>query len=310
MEFSDRLIGAIREKRSCLIVGLDPHLELLPPSLTTGIDLSCRAAVARVVNDFCLGILDSVHDIAAAVKPQVAFFERLGPTGYDVLERVVAKARERGLIVISDAKRGDIGSTATAYADYHLGPAAKSQTGTVGLGADAITISPYLGSDSLAPFATYLARGRGIFILAKTSNLGSADFQDRLVEQNKESVPLYYAVAELAQTLADRYPIGHFGYSSVGLVVGATFPKQGADLRQAFSRLIFLVPGVGAQGAKPSDITGCFNSDGLGAVVNASRSILFAYRDDPDKSDGLWRETARAAAIKLRDELNTAISSR
>ena len=172
------------------------------------------------------------------------------------------------------------------------------------------TFSPYLWSDSLAPFAAYLARGRGIFILAKTSNLGSADFQDRLVEQNKEPVPLYYAVAELAQTLADRYPIGHFGYSSVGLVVGATFPQQGADLRQAFSRLIFFVPSVGAQGAKPSDIARCFNSDGLGAIVNASRSILFAYRGDPGKSDGLWRETARAAAIKLRDDLNTAISSR
>lgn len=307
--FSDRLVEAIRRKKSALIVGLDPHLALMPPVLVEGADLSDRRVVARLVNKFCRGILDATADIVPAVKPQVAFFERLGPPGIEALEEIVAAAKEKSLLVISDSKRGDIGSTASAYADYHLGSAVGDAKRLPGLGADAMTLSPYLGEDSLTPFSDYVDRGCGLFILAKSSNRGSSDFQDREIQHGGSFVPLYHAVAGLAQALADRYPVGRHGYSSVGLVVGATFPAQAVELRQAFPRLFFLVPGVGAQGAQPSDLKGCFNQDGLGAIVNASRSILFAYHAGKNSKSGKsWQDDARVSAMALRDQLNSALS--
>jgi len=307
--FSDQLIEAIKQKRSTLVVGLDPHLALMPPALTNRVNLADRNAVSKLIMTFCVGILDATADVVAAVKPQVAFFERLGPPGIEALEQIVCAAKKRGLLVISDSKRGDIGSTASAYADYHLGSGEADASQLPGLGADAITLNAYLGEDSLAPFADYVAKGRGLFILAKSSNKGSSNFQDRDIQYNGDRGPLYRAVAALAETLSNRYSFGRHGYSSIGIVVGATFPQQANELRKEFPRLFFLVPGIGAQGAQPSDIKGCFNSDGLGAVVNASRSILFAYREGQNSQIGnSWQEDARISAISLRDQLNTALN--
>ena len=305
MQFSDRLVEAIQRKRSRVVVGLDPHLALLPSTLMSKVDTADRNAVSKAILEFSRGIIDAVCDAAAAIKPQVAFFERLGPPGYDALEALVRDANARDLLVISDAKRGDIGSTAQAYADYHLG--SSQDKGTLpGLNADAITLNPYLGRDSLQPFLEYIPRGRGLFLLAKTSNPGSADFQDRLLQSTGPNVSLFSAIGLLADQIADTYAIGTSGYSSIGLVVGATFPQQANELRASFPRLVFLVPGVGAQGAQPSDLTGCFDSRGLGAIVNASRSIIFAYRDR--KSPERWKDCAKEAAYSLRDELNSALN--
>jgi orotidine-5'-phosphate decarboxylase len=307
MNFADRLIEAICQKKTRLVVGLDPHLELLPPSMMNGVSRNNRVQLADVIARFCIGVIESVGDLVAAVKPQVAFFERLGGAGYDALEKVTAEARDRNLLIISDAKRGDIGSTAQAYADYHLGVAQPSSEHELQcLGADAITLNPYLGEDSLQPFLRHVEKGRGLFLLAKTSNVGSANFQDRMISDDQQAVPLYHAVAHLADMLVSRYPAGKHGYSSVGLVVGATFPEQAAALRSAFPRLLFLVPGVGAQGARPSDLRGCFDPEGLGAVINASRSVIFAYRDSGGGAN--WQAAARQAARDLRDEINSSVT--
>jgi orotidine-5'-phosphate decarboxylase len=304
MQFSDRLIEAVERKQSRLVVGLDPHLDLLPPSILKNVNKSDRREIADAILGFGLGILDAVGDFAAAIKPQVAFFERLGGFGFEALEMLVKEAKERDVITISDAKRGDIGSTAQAYADYHFSASNAKEGSLPGLDADAITLSPYLGGDSLDPFAQYIDHGKGLFLLAKTSNLGSKDFQDRMMQPDP-SVPLYRAVGVLADQIASRYPLGSCGYASIGLVVGATFPEQARVLRLAFPHLMFLVPGVGAQGAKPSDLVDCFDSQGMGAIVNASRSVIFAYRDTNDPEQ--WKSCAREAARDLRNQLNVAL---
>jgi orotidine-5'-phosphate decarboxylase len=303
MNFADRLMSSVEKKNSRLMVGLDPHLDLLPPEILRDVDKADRAAVATVMCGFCCDIIDASEEFVVAVKPQVAFFERLGPRGYEALEEVVAFARSRHLLIVSDCKRGDIGSTAAAYADYHLG--SPSGQGLAGLGADAITLNAYLGMDSLEPFARHVESGSGLFILAKSSNQGSSDLQDKVINTSA-STCVYQAVAELSQQLAGRYLLGTYGYSPVGIVVGATFPVQAVELRQAFPKLLFLVPGVGAQGASPSDIRGCFDKNGFGAIVNASRSILFAYRSAEFRHVS-WQQAARNAASGLRDELNAAI---
>ncbi|MFH1341029.1 MAG: orotidine-5'-phosphate decarboxylase [Pseudomonadota bacterium] len=304
MQFSDRLIGAIENKQSRLVVGLDPHLDLLPAQILKSIDKSNRREVADAVLNFSLGVLDAVSDYAVAIKPQVAFFERLGGAGYEILETIVKEAKKRDLISISDAKRGDIGSTAQAYADYHLGPSDTGGRSLPGLDADALTLNPYLGADSLDPFLNYIRLGKGAFLLAKTSNPGSGDFQDRLLQlPGSNNIPLYQAVGILADQISGH--VGVSGYASIGLVIGATYPEQAKVLRTAFPRLIFLVPGIGAQGAKPEDLKNFFDSRGHGAVINASRSIIFAYRESstPDQ----WKACARKAAQILRDQINAAL---
>jgi len=304
MLFVDRLCDATLRKKSRLVVGLDPILDLIPAELLPSGDRYDREAASSAVEQFQIAVLDAVADYAVAVKPQMAFYERLGPRGLAALENVVSLANDRGLLVICDCKRGDIGSTAVAYADYYLG-SREAGDHLPGLGADSVTVNPYLGADSLAPFAAHIKRGCGLFILAKTSNPGSADLQDRLIE-GETSMPLYQSVATLADSIADQYPLGEYGYSSIGLVVGATFPQQAVALRQAFPRLPFLIPGVGTQGGKVQDIRDCFDGRGLGAVINASRSILFAYRENGAPTN--WKDAARRAAAAQRDEINQALN--
>jgi len=285
MNFADRLFEAVREKGSVVVVGLDPRPELLPPSLSPAPDAGAEA-VAKAFLAFNEAVIEAVAPYAVAVKPQVAFYEKLGPAGMETFARTCRAAAERGLLVIGDVKRGDIGSTAEAYADaWFGGPYA----------CDAITLNPYLGADSLRPFVSRCEEGYGCFVLVRTSNPGAADLQD---VRDARGRPLYLRTAEMLASLGGD-SVGECGYSAVGAVVGATWPEQLAELRAAFPSLPFLVPGYGAQGGTAEDVRGAFDADGLGAVVNSSRGIIFAYRKY--ESYG-FEEAAARAAREMRDE--------
>lgn len=268
--FADRLTEAVERKRSQLVVGLDPVLAKLPPELR---DEEPAAAYVR----FCRGIVDAVEPHAAAVKPQSAFFEALGADGVRAFEEVCAYARDAGLLVIADVKRGDIGSTAEAYAQA-FAPL-----------ADALTVSPYLGGDSVEPF---LASGAGVFCLVKTSNPGSGDVQDVQLADGRR---LWEHVAGLVRDWGEPL-VGDSGLSSVGAVVGATYPREVAEARRLMPRAVLLLPGVGAQGGTPADLAGAFEGARAGALVSASRSVIYAPGDD-------WRAAAGAEAERLAREV-------
>jgi orotidine-5'-phosphate decarboxylase len=305
--FADRLTTAIEAKGSPVCLGIDPQLELFPAPLAHLASSTDRGVAAAAVQRFTDELLEALADLVAVVKPQVAFFERLGPPGWTALERLVENARRRGLLVIADAKRGDIASTAAAYADYFLGDAAVLG----GLGADAMTVNPYLGADSLEPFLRHVERGKGIYVLARTSNPGALDLQDlRLADGNGRS-PLYAHAAALAARAGERAR-GDRGYSSVGIVVGATHPDQARTLRAAHPSVPFLVPGYGAQGASAADVAGGFDEHGRGAIVNASRSLLFAYRAPQHRDLGpeRWAEASRRECVGMRAAIAAALANR
>jgi orotidine-5'-phosphate decarboxylase len=285
--FADRLAEAVERKRSQLVVGLDPVVDLLPVELR-GEAAGGRAAAATAVERFCTGIVDAVAPYVAAVKPQAAFFEALGSDGWRALESVARYAREAGLLVIADAKRCDIGSTARAYATAFLEP----RNGDPPL-ADAVTVSPYLGRDSLDPFLAACRRdAAGLFLLVRTSNAGAAELQDALLSDGR---PVWKHVASLVDAWGEDL-VGARGLSSVGAVVGATVPRIVGEARREMPRAIILLPGVGAQGATPADVARAFTSGPSSALVNASRSVIYAYRDAPPDD---WRGAAGAEAARL-----------
>ena len=288
--FADRLAEAVEQKRSQLVVGLDPVLDLLPLELRGDAHVG-RPAAAEAVARFCCGIVDAVAPYAVAVKPQLAFFEALGSDGIAAFERVAGYARAAGLLVIVDGKRGDIGSTARAYADAYLEPS----EGREPL-ADALTVNTYLGRDSLEPFVAACRRGGGgLFCLVKTSNAGSMDVQDLTLSDGR---PLWQQVALLVRELGEEL-VGDCGLSSVGAVVGATYPRAIGEARRLLPQAILLLPGVGAQGATPADIARAFTSGPASALVNASRSLIYAFRDNEDD----WRAGAAAEAARLTHEV-------
>jgi orotidine-5'-phosphate decarboxylase len=297
LHFADRLVAAVRAKRNPVVVGLDPRWAQLPPPLTTGIAPDDRQAMARVYLRFCAEAIDAVAPLVPAVKPQAAFFEQLGPDGMVALGEVIGHARKKGLLVILDGKRNDIGSTASAYAEGFLGAQSAWQ-------ADALTVSPYLGADSLQPFVDVaVERGAGLFVLVKTSNPGGGQFQD-LVCDGK---PLYGHVAQFVEQLA-RGTAGEHRYGAVGAVVGATYPEQLAELRSVMPSAWLLVPGYGSQGATARDVAGGFDEQGLGAVVNNSRGIIFAYAQrayDERFGAARWQEAVAAATRQMIDELRS-----
>jgi orotidine-5'-phosphate decarboxylase len=299
--FADRLTDAVREKRNPVVVGLDPRWEQLPPPLTVGIAPGDRAALAKVYFRFCADVIDVVANLVPAVKPQAAFFEQLGPDGMVALAEVIRHARKQGLLVILDGKRNDIGSTATAYAEGYLGEESAWR-------ADALTVSPYLGADSIQPFVEVAGeRGAGLFVLVKTSNLGGGQFQDL----DTDGQPLYRRVALFVEKLAMETAAGE-PYGAVGAVVGATYPDQLDELRSVVPHAWFLVPGYGSQGATARDVAGAFDSEGLGAVVNNSRGILFAYRRrgfDERFGAARWQEAVAAATHEMIDELRAATNA-
>lgn len=273
--FGDRLAEAVRRVGNPVLVGLDPRWDELPDSIKALAGNFAdgplpaqrgRAAAAAYVL-FCRDVIDVVATRVAAVKPQVAFFEQLGPAGMAALADVIRHAHSRGLLVIVDAKRHDIGSTAEAYADGWLGPDSP-------WGGDALTIGPYLGDDSLTPFVSAAeSRGAGLFVLVKTSNPGGGQFQDL----QADGQPIYRHVAAHVERLAAK-SAGASGYGSSGAVVGATYPAQLAELREAMPHAWLLVPGYGSQGGTARDVAPAFDSNGLGAIINNSRGIIFAHR--------------------------------
>jgi orotidine-5'-phosphate decarboxylase len=267
--FSDRLADAVERKSSQLVVGLDPVVERMPAELDG--DLLA----------FCSGIIDAVAPHAVAVKPQSAFFEQHGADGVHAFTEVCHHARAAGLLVIADVKRGDIGSTAGAYADAFI-PL-----------ADAVTLNPYLGGDSVEPFLDACRReGAGIFCLVKTSNPGSADVQDVPLADGRK---LWQHVAGLVDAWGDDL-IGERGFSAVGAVIGATFPDEIARARQLLPRSVLLLPGIGAQGAAPADVAAAFAAGRASALISASRSVIFASRG------GDWRPAAAGEAERLARE--------
>jgi orotidine-5'-phosphate decarboxylase len=316
--FADRLLATIEARRSHVCVGLDPDLESLPPAfrdvvlrgvgesdvpgessegLSAALDdrgdrerviLADEEArrVAGAYREFLIPLMDALIDVAAAVKPQVAYFEALGEHGYALYREIVAAAVERGYVVIADAKRGDIGTTAEAYARAHLDV----------VGADAVTVNPWFGTDGLEPFLRRAREhGKGSFVLVKTSNPTSAEIQDRILV---EGGPVYERVADLVKEWAAG-SYGERGYASVGAVVGATHPRIAATLRDRLPGIPFLAPGYGAQGASATDLACAFDGRGTGCLVNSARAILYAYRRRP----GHWVDAARAEAEEMRRAL-------
>jgi orotidine-5'-phosphate decarboxylase len=289
--FGDRLLEAVEHKHSHVVVGLDPEYGSLPPDLVSAHrseeypdEAAMKVACYR---EFLSALLPALRDEAVAVKIQIAYFEALGAQGYALYEEMVGLSRGLGYLVIADVKRGDIGSTAEAYARAHLDV----------VGADAVTVNPYFGSDGLEPFFRRCRDGgKGVFVLVKTSNPSSAEVQDVLLQSGG---PVYSRVAELVDEWG-RGTVGVRGYRSVGAVVGGTHPQQGAELRARLPGVIFLVPGYGAQGAKAEDLAALFDPQGTGAVVNSARAILYAYRTAPQRH---WLDAARDEAAAMRTAL-------
>ena len=288
--FPDRVAEAVERKRSQLLVGLDPRPDLLPVELV-GDSQFDHAAAADGCGRFCRGIIDSVAPHVVGVKPQLAFFEALGSPGIEAFEDVCTYARAAGLLVIADAKRGDIGSTSRAYAAAYLEPRGEERPI-----ADAMTVNPYLGRDSLEPFLAACRRhGAGLFCLVKTSNEGSADVQDLVLSDGR---PLWQQVALLVHELGEEL-VGSRGLSSIGAVVGATHPRAIGEARRLMPQAMLLLPGVGAQGATPADLARAFTSGPASALPSASRSVLYAFRASGED----WRTAAAFEAARLRREV-------
>ncbi len=296
--FADRLMAAIEAKNSRVCVGIDPVPERIPAHLGQA---GRRGEADRIacVREFCMRIVRAVADYCVVVKPNSAFFEALGAGGPELLHEVVCEARRLGLIVIVDAKRADIGSTAEAYARAVFTARAADADDL----PDAVTVNPYLGSDGVLPFVrTADETGGGVFVLVKTSNPSATEIQD--LEAGGR--PVYRHVAELVRAWGEGRE-GRSGYSSVGAVVGATWPAQLAELRAAMPHTPLLVPGYGAQGGGAADVVAAFDDRGLGAIVNSSRGIIYAYAADDRFSADQFDRAAAAAAERMRCEINEAL---
>jgi orotidine-5'-phosphate decarboxylase len=288
--FPDRLAEAVERKRSQLLVGLDPRPDLLPVELVGDSQFDLAAAADGCAR-FCRGIVDAVAPHVVGVKPQLAFFEALGAAGIEAFEDVCGYARAAGLLVIADAKRGDIGSTSRAYAAAYLDPRGDGPPI-----ADAMTVNVYLGRDSLEPYVASCRRhGAGLFCVVKTSNEGGADVQDLSLSDRR---PLWQQVALMVHELGEDL-VGSRGLSSVGAVVGATHPRAIGEARRLMPQAVILLPGIGVQGATPADLARAFTSGPSSALPSASRSVLYAFRSSGED----WRTAAAGEAARLRREV-------
>jgi orotidine-5'-phosphate decarboxylase len=315
--FTDQLAEAVRQRGNAVCVGLDPRWEQLPWPITIGREDAPNGRVEAYL-DFCCGVVDVVASLVPVVKPQAAFFEELGPAGMAALAELIRYAQDRGLLVILDAKRNDIGSTAEAYARGMLG------RGQSPWGADALTVSPYLGEDSLTPFVDVATqRGAGLFVLVKTSNPGSGLLQDLETVAGYENASaeaepasngaprptrgrrVYNRVAVLVERFATE-TAGKCGYGLAGAVVGATYPEQLAELRAAMPHTWFLVPGFGSQGGAAKDVMAAFDGQGLGAIINNSRHLIFAHARPEFERFGpqQWQRAVEAATRDMIEQLS------
>ncbi|MBO5473904.1 MAG: orotidine-5'-phosphate decarboxylase [Lachnospiraceae bacterium] len=311
----NKLVENIRRTGAPIVVGLDPMLKYVPKHIRKkaydeyGETLK---GAAEAVWQYNKEIVDAVYDLIPAVKPQIAMYEQFGIEGLIAFQKTVAYCKEKGLVVIGDIKRGDIGSTSEAYAVGHLGKVQVGSSMYYGFDEDFVTVNPYLGSDGVNPFIKVCREEKkGLFILVKTSNPSSGEFQDRLVKcEDGTERPLYEVVGEkVAQWGADC--MGD-SYSYIGAVVGATYPEMGKVLRKVMPKSFILVPGYGAQGGKGADLVHFFNEDGLGAIVNSSRGIIAAYQQEKYAKYGEenFAEASRAAVLEMKEDIAGALENR
>ncbi len=303
----NRLAARMKELKAPVVVGLDPMLSYIPE----GIKRKAFAAygetlegAAEAVWQYNKGLVDQIYDLVPAVKPQIAMYEQFGIPGLSVYKKTIDYCHEKGLIVVGDIKRGDIGSTSGAYAQAHLGEVKVGENTFAPFGEDISTVNPYLGTDGVKPFIDVCRSfGKGIFVLVKTSNPSSGEFQDRLIDGR----PLYEWVGEKVAAWGEEVRDGK--YSPVGAVVGATYPEMGEVLRRLMPHTMILVPGYGAQGGKAEDLAPYFDADGSGAIVNSSRGIIAAYRQEKYASFGEenYAEAARQAALDMITDIRGAV---
>ena len=298
----DRLLEKIVEKQNPTVAGLDPKLSYIPKDLKAesyGKYGKTPEGAADALLSFNKGLIDALCDIVPAVKPQAAYYEMYGWQGGKALAETIAYAKERGMVVITDGKRNDIGATMQAYAAAHLGVTEMEGENVEAFGADLLTVNGYLGSDGIKPLLEVCKAGnKGIFVLVKTSNPSSGELQDR---ELSNGVTIYRAMGDMCEGWGKELP-GKYGYSGVGAVVGATYPAQLGELRAALPHTFFLVPGYGAQGGGADDVAPAFDRNGLGAIVNSSRGIMCAWQKENCAPEE-YAQAARREAIRMRDEI-------
>lgn len=304
----NKLIEKIKQTNAPIVVGLDPMMKFVPEHIKKAAFAEYGETLegaAEAIWQYNKGIVDAIYDLVPAVKPQIAMYEQFGIPGLAAFKRTVDYCKEKGLVVIGDIKRGDIGSTSEAYAVGHLGKVSVGEKSYYGFDEDFVTVNPYLGSDGVNPFINICKEEKkGIFVLVKTSNPSSGEFQDRLVDGK----PLYELVGEKVAEWGEQC-MGD-GYSYVGAVVGATYPQQGELLRKVMPKAFILVPGYGAQGGKGADLVHFFNEDGLGAIINSSRGIIAAYKQEQysQYGDEGYADASRAAVIAMREDIAQALN--
>ena len=306
MNAIDRLIEKIKQTNNPTVIGLDPRYDMLPKCVTDKYSKDLEG-ISKAIIEYNKALIDATYDIIPAIKPQIAFYEMFGIPGMQAFEETCKYARKKGMIIIADIKRGDIGSTAQGYSNAFLGKTKIGDLEESIFDVDFVTVNPYMGTDCVKPFIEDCKKyGKGIFILVKTSNPSSGELQDVKLEEGKE---VYKKVAELVEEWGKEL-VGEHNYSSIAAVVGATYPKQLDELRNVAPHTYFLIPGYGAQGGKAEDIALGFDRNGLGGIVNASRSLMCAYKSDRWKdiySEEEYAKATRAEAIRMRDELKQAI---
>ncbi len=300
MKAIDKLIEKIKETNNPTVMGLDPRYDMLPKCVTKKYSSDCQG-VADAIVEYNKALIDATYDIIPAIKPQIAFYEMFGLPGMKAFKETCKYAKQKGMIVIADVKRGDIGSTAEGYSNAYLGKTPIDNFEESIFDVDFITVNPYMGTDCIKPFVEDCKKyEKGIFVLVKTSNPSSGELQDLKLENGKE---VYMQVAELTKKWGAEL-IGENGFSSVAAVVGATYPEQLESIRNIAPNTFFLIPGYGAQGGKASDIALGFNKEGIGGIVNASRSLMCAYKNSSEEN---YAEATRKEALRMKEELNNAI---
>ncbi len=305
MNIVDKLIEKTIETKNPTVVGLVPDISKIPACYkTNNNNANTLSAVAEVIYKFNCDIIDTVAELVPAVKPQMAFYEKYGSYGVAAFEKTVAYAKSKGLVVIEDAKRNDIGNTAKAYADGHLGVVETLDGSYISaIDVDFLTITPFLGSESLDPFVDVCKKNnKGIFVLVKTSNTSSGEIQDVIT---KDGITISQSIAKYVAEHSESF-VGKYGYSSIGVVVGATYPEEAVILRKMMPKSYFLVPGYGVQGGSAEDIVPCFNLDGFGAIINSSRGILYTHMSDEERNSCTkeqYLNSVKNAVIKMQKDI-------
>ena len=309
----NKLVEKIKKTGAPIVVGLDPMLNYIPQHVLDKAYAEYGETLegaAEAIWQYNKAIVDAIYELVPAVKPQIAMYEQFGLPGLSAFYKTVQYCKEKGLVVIGDIKRGDIGSTSEAYAVGHLGKVQVGSRSYYGFDEDFVTVNPYLGSDGVNPFIKVCKEEKkGIFVLVKTSNPSSGEFQDRQIA-DAGNRPLYEVVGEQVAKWGET----HMGdtYSYVGAVVGATYPEMGKVLRKIMPKSYILVPGYGAQGGKGADLVHFFNEDGLGAIVNSSRGIIAAYQQEKYARFGAenFADASRAAVLDMKEDIEQALANR